>query len=104
VPWLREYFVMNLLVIVALAFEGMVTGAGLVARVMSRPDAARQRTSGALVAASVCFAPLLFFAGAGTSLGWIDASPVNAVLFGVIFGIPTLLFLIAAARSLGKAR
>jgi DNA-directed RNA polymerase subunit RPC12/RpoP len=102
VPWLREYFVVNLLVIVALAFEGMVTGAGVVALVTRRaPD--RHETSGALVAASMAFAPLLFFAGAGTSLGWIEASPVNAVLFGVIFGIPVLLFLLSALRSHRRA-
>lgn len=102
VPWLREYFVVNVLVIGALAFEGMVTGAGVVALV-TRRDPDRHETSGALVAASMAFAPLLFFAGAGTSLGWIEASPVNAVLFGVIFGIPMLLFLMSALRSHRRA-
>lgn len=101
VPLLREYFVVNLLVITALAFEAMLVGAGALAA--SGPGA-EGGPAGPLAAGSLFAAPVLFFAGMGAALGWVDASPHSAVLFGVIFAVPILASGVAAWRSRGGAR
>jgi hypothetical protein len=100
VPVVRGWFVMNALLVLLVAFLGMVVNAGVVGAVETpRPPtptdskeagAQTEDGTGALGAGGMFLAPALFLATAAGALGWWRGHTAEVVLAGVIFLVPAL--------------